>query len=61
MPAEIERLTGEINKLTDLLSEPDLFTRDPAKFQKATDALIARQAALDKAEDDWLELEDKAG
>ena len=61
LPAEIERLTGEINKLTDLLSEPDLFTRDPAKFQKATDALIARQAALDKAEDDWLELEDKAG
>ena len=35
----------------------EVFTREPAKFQKATDALVARQAALAAAEDDWLTLE----
>ena len=61
MPAEIDRLTEEIEKLTGLLSDPDLFARDPAKFDKASAALVARQTALTKAEDDWLSLEEKAG
>ena len=61
LPAEIDRLTEEIEKLTGLLSDPDLFARDPAKFDKASAALVARQTALTKAEDDWLSLEEKAG
>jgi len=31
------------------------------KFQKATEALSARQAKLAEAEDEWLVLEEKAG
>ncbi|WP_341366215.1 ATP-binding cassette domain-containing protein [Yoonia sp. BS5-3] len=60
LPAEIDRLTAEIAKLEELLADPDLFTREPVKFQKATDALVARQIALGAAEDEWLELEEKA-
>ncbi len=61
LPGEMERLEAEIGKLQDLLSDPELFTANPAKFQKATDALIERQAKLDAAEEEWLMLEEKAG
>lgn len=60
LPAEIDRLTAEIGKLEALLADPNLFTENPVKFQKATDALVQRQAALDAAEEEWLTLEDKA-
>ena len=53
-------LEADISKLGGLMSDPDLFTREPAKFQKATDALIARQALLDAAEEEWLDLEDRS-
>lgn len=61
LPAEMERLEAEIVKLQELMSDPDLFTEHPVKFQKATDALIERQARLDDAEEEWLTLEEKAG
>ncbi|MEO9682488.1 MAG: ATP-binding cassette domain-containing protein [Tateyamaria sp.] len=60
IPAEMERLEAEIVKLQELMSDPDLFTENPVKFQKATDALIERQARLDDAEEEWLMLEEKA-
>ena len=60
LPGVIDRLTAEIGKLEELLADPDLFTTAPAKFQKATEALVARQSALSAAEDEWLMLEDKA-
>ena len=60
LPGEIARLEAEIAKLEVLLGDPDLFTREPLKFRKASDALVARQAALGKAEDEWLSLEDRA-
>ncbi|MEL6572656.1 MAG: ATP-binding cassette domain-containing protein [Pseudomonadota bacterium] len=60
LPAEIDRLTAEIGKLETLLADPNLFTENPVKFQKATDALVQRQDALDAAEEEWLTLEDKA-
>jgi len=43
------------------MSDPNLFTDHPAKFQKATDALVERQAVLDAAEEEWMLLEEKAG
>jgi ATP-binding cassette subfamily F protein uup len=58
LPAEIARLTAEIEKLEMLLADPDLFTREPARFQKASDALVARHAALSEAEEEWLGLEE---
>ena len=60
LPAELERLEAEIAKLVEFLSDPNLFTDHPAKFQKATDALVERQAVLDAAEEEWMALEEKA-
>ncbi len=61
LPAEIERLQAEIAKLEVLLSDAELFTREPVKFQKASDALVARHDRVAEAEDEWLRLEEKAG
>ena len=60
LPAEIDKLTAEIAKLAELLADPDLFTKAPAKFAKATEALAERQAKKDAAEEEWLALAEKA-
>jgi ATP-binding cassette subfamily F protein uup len=60
LPGVIQSITAEIDKLGQLLADPDLFTANPVKFEKATDALGQRQAALDAAEEEWLALEEKA-
>jgi len=57
----IDTLNAEIAKLEELMADPELFTANPVKFQKATDALTARHTALAAAEEEWLELEEKAG
>jgi ABC transport system ATP-binding/permease protein len=57
LPGEIDRLAAEIGRLEVLLADPELYTRAPAKFAKASEALVARQAALAAAEDEWLTLE----
>jgi ATP-binding cassette subfamily F protein uup len=60
LPGIIDRLTAEISKLDDLLADPDLYSREPVKFRKATEALTERQNALATAEDEWLALAEKA-
>ncbi|KNX43176.1 ABC transporter ATP-binding protein uup [Roseovarius tolerans] len=60
LPGVIARLEAEIAKLEGLLADADLFTREPVKFKKATEALSARQAALAQAEEEWLTLAEKA-
>jgi ATP-binding cassette subfamily F protein uup len=60
LPDEIARLEAEIAKLGELLADPDLFSREPVKFRKATEALTERQARLEAAEEEWLLLEEKA-
>src|SRR6056297_1760902 len=60
LPEVIARLEAEIAKLEGLLADADLFTREPVKFKKATEALTARQEALTQAEEEWLTLAEKA-
>lgn len=60
LPSVIARLEAEMGKLSELLSDPDLYTREPVKFAKATEALAERQAKLEAAEEEWLLLEEKA-
>lgn len=60
LPGEMERLEAEIAKLQTLMADPELFTREPVKFKKATQALVDRQEKLTAAEEEWLTLEEKA-
>jgi ATP-binding cassette subfamily F protein uup len=60
LPAEIDRLMAEIAKLSQLLADADLFTREPVKFRKASEMLAERQAVLAAFEEEWLELAEKA-
>ena len=57
LPGSIAALQGEVAKLTAALADPDLYTRDPARFGATTQALDRAQAALAAAEENWLALE----
>ncbi len=60
LPGEIDRLSAEIAKLEVALADPDLFSREPKKFDLYTRALVERQEKLTQAEEDWLTLAEKA-
>jgi ATP-binding cassette subfamily F protein uup len=38
-----------------------MFTREPVKFRKATEAIAERQQALQAAEEEWLALAERDG
>ena len=60
LPGLMERWQAEIAKLEELMADPELFTREPVKFKKASEALAERQQKLMAAEEEWLELAEKA-
>ena len=60
LPDLIARLEAEIGKLAQLLETPDLFTKEPVKFRKASEMLADRQSTLSAAEEEWLDLETRA-
>jgi ATP-binding cassette subfamily F protein uup len=60
LPGVIDKLTAEIAKLEELLADPNLFSAQPAKFAKASEALAERQDAVAQAEEEWLMLMEKA-
>jgi ATP-binding cassette subfamily F protein uup len=60
LPGEMEKLEAEIARLEGFLADPDLFSREPQKFAKASAGLVERQEKLAAAEEEWLELEDRA-
>lgn len=60
LPDEMASMEADITRLIELLATPDLYTKDPARFAKATEALSDRQAKLAAAEEEWLHLEEKA-
>ena len=56
LPARIEELLAQIARDEAVLSDPALYTRDPAKFAALTKAIEAARAEKDAAEERWLEL-----
>ena len=59
LPQLIEKLEAEINRLTDFLSDPDRFDKEPVKFRKASEGIAERQAVLAAAEAEWLALAER--
>ncbi len=54
--AEMARISGIIAKIDAALATPDIFTREPAKAGQLSKARAGAEAALQKAEDLWLEV-----
>jgi ATP-binding cassette subfamily F protein uup len=57
LPKDIKTLQAEIVKLNATLADPGLYAKDAKRFADTSAALDKAQAALGKAEDEWLELE----
>ncbi|MEL0112371.1 MAG: hypothetical protein VW835_11630, partial [Rickettsiales bacterium] len=57
LPGRIEELQAKIEKLADALGDPELFAKNPARFEAITVELGQRQSELEDAEEQWLELE----
>ena len=60
LPAEIERLEAEIAVVEDVLHDPDLYTRDPARFAQLTDRSAKLRGEKNAAEERWLEVAEMA-
>ncbi len=60
LPVEMEKLMNTIDKMENLLKNPDLYTQDPNTFTKVSTALAISQNTLDKLENQWLTLSEKA-
>jgi ATP-binding cassette subfamily F protein uup len=57
LPAQMAALQDEMRKAQAQLADPDLYGRQPAKFQRATETLARCERELAAAEERWLELE----
>lgn len=57
LPQRMNEMEGKIAKVQEILADPELYARDPARFQKAMDVLGQLQTELSAAEERWLELE----
>jgi ATP-binding cassette subfamily F protein uup len=60
LPARIEELDAAIARDEALLSDHDLYLRDPRTFEALTDAIAAARAEREAAEHRWLELAEQA-
>jgi len=56
LPTRIEELEAIIARDEAAMSDPDLYTRDPAKFARLSDAVARARDEKDMAEMRWLEL-----
>jgi ATP-binding cassette subfamily F protein uup len=59
LPAEIERLSNEIPRLEAALAAPEFYQRDRTAFEAAAAELQDARDALARAEERWLELEER--
>jgi ATP-binding cassette subfamily F protein uup len=60
LPRRIEELEAAIARDEDALHDPNLYARDPKKFDALTKAVEQARADKDAAEERWLELAEKA-
>ncbi len=60
LPARIEELDAAIARDEALLSDHDLYLRDPRTFEALTDAIAAAKEEREAAEHRWLELAEQA-
>jgi ATP-binding cassette subfamily F protein uup len=60
LPGRIDALAAEIARDEDLLADPDLYARDPARFDQLMEAIAAARAEREAAETRWLELAEMA-
>ena len=59
LPDRIAKLEAYIDQANTFLADPEAYTRDPVKFEKAIDRLAEAKAAVTAAEERWLALETK--
>jgi ABC transport system ATP-binding/permease protein len=57
LPSKIEKLKAELQKLELVMADATLFTRDIKTFEKTSNRHGAAATELEKAEEQWLELE----
>ena len=57
LPARIEALQTKIAGFNAILADPDLYSRNPRRFDGTTQALAAARDELAAAEEKWLSLE----
>ncbi|GJD95949.1 ATP-binding cassette domain-containing protein [Methylobacterium iners] len=57
LPERIAKLEAGIERLRAVLADPQLYARDPARFEKASGLLAQAETELAEAEDRWLALE----
>jgi len=57
LPKKMEEASAEIGRLEAKLSDPALYAKEPAAYQKLAAALDAERAKLTAMEEEWLELE----
>lgn len=56
LPSRIEQIEAAISRDEQALSDPDIYTREPARFAALTAAIDKARAERDAAEERWLEL-----
>jgi ATP-binding cassette subfamily F protein uup len=58
LPTNIDALNKEIAKITDILSQDNLYMSDPEKFDKLSRELLKCKENLERSELRWIELEE---
>ena len=56
LPGEIERIEQEIGAAEQVLTDPDLYLRDPSRFGELTEQIAQLRAEKHAAEERWLEV-----
>jgi len=60
LPGEIERLEAVVAADEAALHDPDLYARDPDRFEELTERIARNRAEIEAAELRWLEVAEMA-